>query len=80
MSLKISITPSEEESIIRALLFTNFFSVFDERDVSKRVANSVLSGTLFSFKFKISVLNWRDLKHCLYVSDLNKINGKHLIL
>ena len=36
MSLKISITPSEEESTIRALLSANLFGVFDERDASKR--------------------------------------------
>ena len=38
MSLKISITPSEEASTIRALLFANLLKVFDERDASKRVA------------------------------------------
>jgi hypothetical protein len=36
MSLKISTTPSEDESKIRALLSANLFSVFDERDASKR--------------------------------------------
>ena len=36
MSLKISTTPSEEESTIRALLSANLFRVFDERDTSKR--------------------------------------------
>jgi hypothetical protein len=36
MSLKISTTPSEEESTIRALLSANLFGVFDERDASKR--------------------------------------------
>jgi hypothetical protein len=36
MSLKISTTPSEEESTIRALLSANLFRVFDERDASKR--------------------------------------------
>jgi hypothetical protein len=34
--LKISTTPSEEESTIRALLAANLFGVFDERDASKR--------------------------------------------
>ena len=38
MSLKISTTPSEEESTIRALLSANLFRVFDERDASKRAA------------------------------------------
>ena len=38
MSLKISITPSEEASTIRALLFANLLKVFDERDASKRAA------------------------------------------
>ncbi len=32
MSLKISTTPSEDQSTIRALLSANLFSVFDERD------------------------------------------------
>jgi SnoaL-like domain len=36
MLLKISTTPSEEESTIRALLSANLFSVFDEHDASKR--------------------------------------------
>jgi len=36
MSLKISTTPSEEESTIQALLSANLFRVFDERDASKR--------------------------------------------
>jgi hypothetical protein len=36
MSLKISTTPSEEESTIRALLSANLLGVFDERDASKR--------------------------------------------
>jgi hypothetical protein len=36
MSFKISTTPSEEESTIRALLHANLFEVFDERDASKR--------------------------------------------
>ena len=36
MSLKISTTPSEEESTIRAMLSANLFGVFDERDASKR--------------------------------------------
>jgi hypothetical protein len=34
--LKISTTPSEEESTIRALLSANLLGVFDERDASKR--------------------------------------------
>ena len=36
MALKISTTPFEDESTIRALLSANLFSVFDERDASKR--------------------------------------------
>jgi hypothetical protein len=36
MSLKISTTPSEEESTIRALLSANLLRVFNERDASKR--------------------------------------------
>jgi hypothetical protein len=36
MSLKISTTPSEEESTIRALLSANLLGVFDERDAPKR--------------------------------------------
>ncbi|KAK9366679.1 hypothetical protein V1509DRAFT_629284 [Lipomyces kononenkoae] len=36
MSLNISTNPSEDESTIRSLLPANLFSVFDERDASKR--------------------------------------------
>jgi hypothetical protein len=36
MSFKVSTTPSEDPSIVRALLSANLFSVFDERDASKR--------------------------------------------
>lgn len=36
MSLKLSTTPSEEESTVRELLSANLFKVFDERDASKR--------------------------------------------
>ena len=36
MSLKISTSPSEDESVIRELLHANLLGVFDEHDESKR--------------------------------------------
>jgi SnoaL-like domain len=36
MSFKISTSPSEEESTVRALLFASLFKVFNEREASKR--------------------------------------------
>ena len=45
MSFKVSTTPSEDESTIRALLSANLFSVFDQRDASKR-ATAVQDGLI----------------------------------